>query len=288
MGSPDPERDIAGLIEPVEPEWVVGTISVGVDESSGIIQVTTEELLPDEIEFEVDDDFTEDDIEELLDSDAAPARRRASRCASARPRRSPRLPRSWWRQVDRRVGSAVDRSAPRVTPAHAGTDRSDASGLSTTTARRVRLRRHARPRRPGMADCCEHGEHGGARTDALVEQRHLPGAACTHDGEHAPAIYKPEQGERPLWDFPGRPVEAGGRRATSCPSQLGFGLVPTDRGTRRTAPMGEGSVQAFVPAQFAEHYFTIRDTRRAPTRSCVACARSTWSPTRPTARAGTA
>ena len=24
MGSPDPERDIAGLIEPVLPEWVVG------------------------------------------------------------------------------------------------------------------------------------------------------------------------------------------------------------------------------------------------------------------------
>ncbi len=69
MGSPDPERDIAGLIEPVVPEWVVGTISVGVDESSGVIQVTTEELRPDEMEFEVADDFTEADIEELLEAD---------------------------------------------------------------------------------------------------------------------------------------------------------------------------------------------------------------------------
>ncbi|CAB4800266.1 MAG: DUF3090 family protein [Actinobacteria bacterium] len=71
MGSPDPERDIAGLIEPVLPEWVVGTISVGVDEESGIIQVTAEELVPEEIEFEVDDDFTEADIEELLEAEDA-------------------------------------------------------------------------------------------------------------------------------------------------------------------------------------------------------------------------
>lgn len=67
MGSPDPERDVAGLIEPVVPEWIVGTISVGVDETNGVIQVTTEELLPDEVEVVVDEDFTENDIEELLD-----------------------------------------------------------------------------------------------------------------------------------------------------------------------------------------------------------------------------
>ena len=67
MGAPDPERDIAGLIEPVEPVWAVGTISVGVDEDTGVIQVTTEELVPEEIEVVIDDDFTEDDIEALLD-----------------------------------------------------------------------------------------------------------------------------------------------------------------------------------------------------------------------------
>ena len=69
MGAPDPERDIAGLIEPVVPEWVIGTISVGVDEATGVISVTTEELVPDEVEFEVDDDFTEADIERLLEQE---------------------------------------------------------------------------------------------------------------------------------------------------------------------------------------------------------------------------
>lgn len=67
MGAPAPERDIAGLIEPVTPEWIVGTISVGVDESNGSIQVTTEELLPEEIDVVVGDELTEDEIDELLD-----------------------------------------------------------------------------------------------------------------------------------------------------------------------------------------------------------------------------
>jgi uncharacterized repeat protein (TIGR03847 family) len=72
MGAPEPERDIAGLIEPVVPEWVVGTISVGVDETSGIIQVTTEELVPEEIEMDVDEDLTDTDIDALLESDEGP------------------------------------------------------------------------------------------------------------------------------------------------------------------------------------------------------------------------
>ena len=76
MGSPDPERDIAGLIEPVVPEWIVGTISVGVDESSGVIQVTTEELVPDEVEIVLEDDLTDDDIEELLEEPPSGAQAR--------------------------------------------------------------------------------------------------------------------------------------------------------------------------------------------------------------------
>ncbi len=74
---------------------------------------------------------------------------------------------------------------------------------------------------------------------------------------HAPAIYKPASGERPLWDFPS-PLWTREVAAYELSEQLGFGLVPTTV-ERRTAPMGPGSVQAFVPAQFAEHYFTLRE-----------------------------
>lgn len=75
--------------------------------------------------------------------------------------------------------------------------------------------------------------------------------------DHLPAIYKPERGERPLWDFPGglwkREVAA-----SVLSDHLGLGLVPpTVR--HELAPLGVGSIQAFVPARFADHYFTIRD-----------------------------
>jgi len=75
--------------------------------------------------------------------------------------------------------------------------------------------------------------------------------------DHAPAIYKPERGERPLWDFPGGLWK---REVASfeLSEALGFDLVPTTV-ARTDAPMGVGSVQAFVPARFEEHYFTVKD-----------------------------
>ncbi len=68
MGSFYPDRDVAGLIEPVTPEWIVGTITVGLDESVGLIQVTAEELVPDQqIDFQTGDEFTDEQIEAMLD-----------------------------------------------------------------------------------------------------------------------------------------------------------------------------------------------------------------------------
>ncbi|MGH9295729.1 MAG: SCO1664 family protein [Acidimicrobiales bacterium] len=69
------------------------------------------------------------------------------------------------------------------------------------------------------------------------------------------AIYKPGAGERPLWDFPGglyrREVAAFElARAT------GLEVVP-ETVLRADAPLGEGSLQRFVEADFTEHYFTL-------------------------------
>ncbi|MBS1836539.1 MAG: DUF3090 family protein [Actinobacteria bacterium] len=71
MGAAEPERDIAGLIEPVTAEWVVGSLAVGVDEDAGLIFVTAEELVVDDFDEETfdPDDFDDDDIDELLESD---------------------------------------------------------------------------------------------------------------------------------------------------------------------------------------------------------------------------
>ena len=69
------------------------------------------------------------------------------------------------------------------------------------------------------------------------------------------AVYKPGRGERPLWDYPGglfrREVAAYELSAA-----LALGIVP-ETVLRLEGPHGEGSVQRFVDADFAEHYFTL-------------------------------
>ncbi|MCC6225438.1 MAG: SCO1664 family protein [Microthrixaceae bacterium] len=74
---------------------------------------------------------------------------------------------------------------------------------------------------------------------------------------HTQAIYKPEAGERPLWDFPPGlwRREVG---AYQLAVALGWSVVPPTV-VRRDAPRGVGSVQYFVPAHYSEHYFTLRD-----------------------------
>src|SRR5438094_790357 len=77
--------------------------------------------------------------------------------------------------------------------------------------------------------------------------------AC--DGVTVQAVYKPQRGERPLWDFPPglfrREVAA-----YALSEALQWGLVPLT--VERDGPYGEGSCQLFVEADFAQHYFTLR------------------------------
>ena len=76
-----------------------------------------------------------------------------------------------------------------------------------------------------------------------------------HGPATLPAIYKPERGERPLWDYPGGLYrrEVAAYRLSEA---LGWGLVP-ETVTREDAPLGPGSLQRFVPADFTQHYFTL-------------------------------
>lgn len=75
------------------------------------------------------------------------------------------------------------------------------------------------------------------------------------DGATALAVYKPEQGERPLWDFP--PGLFRREIAAYLLSEaLGWGLVPPTA-PRGDGPLGEGSLQLFVAADFRQHYFTL-------------------------------
>lgn len=70
------------------------------------------------------------------------------------------------------------------------------------------------------------------------------------------AVYKPVRGERRLWDFP----PGLHRRERACfllSEALGWELVPPT--VIRDGPLGEGSLQLFVMADFSQHYFTLRD-----------------------------
>jgi uncharacterized repeat protein (TIGR03843 family) len=69
------------------------------------------------------------------------------------------------------------------------------------------------------------------------------------------AVYKPERGERPLWDFPPGLYkrEVAAYRLSEA---LGWGLVPLTV-LRDDGPLGEGSLQLFIEADFEQHYLTL-------------------------------
>ncbi|MGH9029553.1 MAG: SCO1664 family protein [Acidimicrobiales bacterium] len=95
-------------------------------------------------------------------------------------------------------------------------------------------------------------------------------ATCCLDGKELLAVYKPGRGERRLWDFP----ESIYRRevaAYEVSEMLGWGLVP-ETIEREDAPMGPGSLQRFVPADFSEHHFTLVEDKTHHDRLRTICA----------------
>ena len=69
------------------------------------------------------------------------------------------------------------------------------------------------------------------------------------------AIYKPRRGERPLWDFPPGTLCQRETAAWVVSDFLGWDIVPPT--VLRDGPLGEGSVQLFIPHNAALHYFTL-------------------------------
>ncbi len=89
------------------------------------------------------------------------------------------------------------------------------------------------------------------------------------DGACALAVYKPERGERPLWDFPPGLFKRE-LAAYHLSEALDWGLVPLT--VRRDGPYGEGSLQEFVHADFSQHYFTLCEAPEHRERLARICA----------------
>ena len=77
----------------------------------------------------------------------------------------------------------------------------------------------------------------------------------TLDGDEMLAIYKPQRGERPLWDFPRGTLCHREVAAFEVSRALGWDIVPDT--VLRDGPAGIGMMQRFVEHDPEEHYFTL-------------------------------
>ncbi len=93
---------------------------------------------------------------------------------------------------------------------------------------------------------------------------------CTADGRETGAVYKPERGERQLWDFPDR-IFRREVAAYALSAALGWDIVP-ETIARADGPFGEGSLQRFVDADFSHHHFTLIEDEQHHDRLRTICA----------------
>jgi len=71
------------------------------------------------------------------------------------------------------------------------------------------------------------------------------------------AVYKPQRGERPLWDFAEGTLCLREVAAYLVSQTLGWSFIPPT--VLRDGPHGLGSVQLFIDAEAEAHYFTFQD-----------------------------
>ena len=81
----------------------------------------------------------------------------------------------------------------------------------------------------------------------------------TYQDQSLKAVYKPQRGEQPLWDFPGQSLAHREVAAYLVSEALGWDLVPGTAFRAEGAPMGAGSVQVFIPHNPEYHYFTFTE-----------------------------
>jgi hypothetical protein len=116
----------------------------------------------------------------------------------------------------------------------------------------------AQPRDPGLDDerVLEVLANGAIEVVGRIPSSNL----CllvevTDAGRSEFAVYKPQTGERHLWDFdPG--LHRRERAAYVLSEWLGWGLVPATV-VRGDGPLGVGSLQRYVDADTTVHYFTL-------------------------------
>src|SRR5215211_7535486 len=82
-----------------------------------------------------------------------------------------------------------------------------------------------------------------------------------HEGREYSAVYKPLQGEQPLWDFPENTLAGREVAAYLVSEALGFHIVPFTI-LREDGPFGAGSLQQFIEYDPEYHYFSFSEEDR--------------------------
>ncbi len=106
------------------------------------------------------------------------------------------------------------------------------------------------------------------RTGAIVAYEVVPwgsnytflaALADDHDEPQLIGIYKPCQGEAPLWDFPDGTLYQREYAAYRLSVWLGWELIP-ETIIREDGPYGVGTMQLYIEPEDETHYFSLRDT----------------------------
>jgi hypothetical protein len=84
--------------------------------------------------------------------------------------------------------------------------------------------------------------------------------SVSKDDTQIAAIYKPRQGERPLWDFPEGTLCQREVAAFVISQALDWLIVPPT--VLRDGPHGVGMVQFYIHCNPDEHYFTLKEDER--------------------------
>ncbi|MBL8164331.1 MAG: SCO1664 family protein [Anaerolineae bacterium] len=92
--------------------------------------------------------------------------------------------------------------------------------------------------------------------------------SVTHENTNIMAIYKPQRGERPLWDFPDGMLCKREVAAFITSEELGWQIVPPT--TLREGPRGLGSVQFFINHDPEVNYFTFDSSLLSQVRRIAA------------------
>jgi hypothetical protein len=88
-------------------------------------------------------------------------------------------------------------------------------------------------------------------------------AKCHYENLSFKVVYKPMEGERPLWDFPHKTLAKREVVAFLVSDALGWTLVPPTVFRMRNAPMGPGSVQLYIEHDPEFHFFKFGEKEKA-------------------------